>query len=198
MENAKTETYFEEQLFNSRTIFISGQVDFELAQKVNAQLIALENRDKDKPIILWINSPGGEVYSGFSIYDTAQFIQPQIITVIAGMAMSMGSVISLAAEKKNRFILSNSKILIHQPLIGGTIQGPASDIVIHAQDMQNLKEKIYDIYSERTGTSRDDFVKLMDRDYFISPEEAIKLGLVSKIIKSREELDSIIKKNSKL
>ena len=186
--NVLFENMVEEKLFDTRTILINGQVNFELAQKVNSQLLAMEAADSNKPIILWINSPGGEVYSGFSIYDTAQFIKPKIITVIAGMAMSMGSVISLAAEKENRFIFPNAKILIHQPLFGGTIQGPASDIVIHAQDIQNLKERMYDLYAARTNTPRDIFKNLMERDCYVMPEEAIKLGLVSKIIYYRDDL----------
>lgn len=177
--------------FESRSIFINGAVDNELALRVNRELLALEKADPKAPIIAWINSPGGEVYSGFSIYDTIQFIKPRVITIVSGMAASMGSVISLAAEKKDRFIFPRSKILLHQPLIGGTITGPASDIVIHAKDIIDLKNRMHALYAERTGTSLERFVELMDRDRWVSPEEAIELGLVSKIIRTREELDHL-------
>lgn len=178
--------------FESRSIFINGVVDNELALRINRELLALEKADPVAPIIAWINSPGGEVYSGFSIYDTIQFIKPRVITVVSGMAASMGSVISLAAEKKDRFIFPRSKILLHQPLIGGTITGPASDIAIHARDIIDLKSKMHELYAERSGTSVERFVELMDRDRWVSPQEAIELGLVSKIIFKREELDLMI------
>ena len=174
--------------FESRNIFISGTIDGELALRMNRELLALEKADPEAPIIAWINSPGGEVYSGFSIYDTIQFIKPRVITIVSGMAASMGSVISLAVEKKDRFIFPRSKILLHQPLVGGTISGPASDIAIHAKDIIDLKNRMHALYAERTGTSLDRFVDLMDRDRWVSPEEAIELGLVSKIVRKREEL----------
>ncbi len=178
--------------FESRSIFINGVVDNELALRVNRELLALEKADPEAPIIAWINSPGGEVYSGFSIYDTIQFIKPRVITVVSGMAASMGSVISLAAEKKDRFIFPRSKILLHQPLVGGTITGPASDIAIHARDIIDLKNKMHELYAERSGTPVERFVELMDRDRWVSPQEAIELGLISKIIFKREELDLMI------
>lgn len=178
--------------FESRSIFINGVVDNELALRINRELLALEKADPSAPIIAWINSPGGEVYSGFSIYDTIQFIKPRVITIVSGMAASMGSIISLAAEKKDRFIFPRSKILLHQPLIAGTITGPASDIAIHAKDIIDLKSKMHKLYAERSGTSVERFVELLDRDRWVSPEEAIELGLVSKIIFNRNELDMMI------
>lgn len=143
--SAKTESFtpIDQHLFESRTIFVSGEVNSELAVKINRQLLAMERANPNAPIVLWIDSPGGEVYSGFSIYDTAQFIQPKIYTVVAGLAASMGSVIALAADKENRFALPSSKLLIHQPLIGGTMRGQASDIEIHAKDIIGLKKKLH-------------------------------------------------------
>ena len=135
-------TPIDQLLFESRTIFVSGEVDSELALKVNRQLLALERVNPNMPIVLWIDSPGGEVYSGFSIYDTAQFIAPKVITLVSGLAASMGSVIALAAEKADRFSFPNAKLLIHQPLIGGAIRGQASDIEIHAKDIIELKKKV--------------------------------------------------------
>ena len=178
--------------FESRSIFINGVVYGELTLRVNRELLALEKADANAPIIAWINSPGGEVYSGFSIYDTIQFIKPRVITVVSGMAASMGSVISLAAEKKDRFIFPRSKILLHQPLVSGSITGPASDIAIHAKDIMDLKNKMHILYAERTGTPVERFIELMDRDRWVDPEEAIELGLVSKIIYKRVELEKVL------
>lgn len=183
--------------FESRSVFITGVVDTDLALRINRELLALEKADCDAPIVAWINSPGGEVYSGFAIYDTIQFIQPRVVTVVSGMAASMGSIISLAAEKEDRLIFPRSKILLHQPLIDGTIIGPASDLVIHARDIIDLKNKMHQLYAERTGTPIERFVELMDRDRWISPEEALELGLVSKIISRRAELAALTEEDKK-
>ena len=190
-------TPIDELLFESRTVFVTGVVNSELAHKVNKQLLALEKADPKNPVVLWINSPGGEVYSGFSIYDTAQFIEPSVITVVAGSASSMGSVISLAAEKEFRVAFPHSKILIHQPLLGGMLQGSASELEIHAKDIVELKKKMHRLYAERTGGNVENFAEMMDRDRWIEPEEGIKLGLISKIISSRKDLLELIKKASK-
>ena len=187
-------TPIDQHLFEARTIFVSGEVNSELAVKVNRQLLALERGNPKAPIILWIDCPGGEVYSGFSIYDTVQFIEPRVITVVSGLAASMGSVIALSAEKEDRFCFPNAKLLIHQPLIGGVLRGQASDLEIHANDIIALKKKMHRLYAERTGTSEARFVELMERDRWVDPEEAIQLGLISKVIKSRSELDAIIKR----
>ena len=118
-------TPIDKSLFETRTIFVNDQVGPEMTIQINSKLLAMENEDCSKPIVLWINSPGGEVNSGFAIYDMIQFIRPKVYTIVAGIAASMGSVIALAAEKENRFSLPHGKILIHQPLIGGTMHGPA-------------------------------------------------------------------------
>jgi ATP-dependent Clp protease protease subunit len=169
-------------------------VNSELALKVNRQLLALERVNPSAPIVAWIDCPGGEVYSGFAIYDTMQFIQPRVITVVAGLAASMGSLIALAAEKEDRFALPNAKLLIHQPLIGGVLRGQASDIEIHAKDIIELKKKMHRLYADRTGTAVEKFVTLMERDRWVDPKEAIELGLISKSLGSRKELDAILKK----
>jgi ATP-dependent Clp protease protease subunit len=187
-------TPIDQHLFESRTVFVSGEVNSELAVKVNRQLLALERANPTAPIVLWVDCPGGEVYSGFSIYDTAQFIQPRVITVVSGLAASMGSVIALAAEKDDRFALPNAKLLIHQPLIGGVLRGQASDLEIHAKDIIELKKKMHRLYAERTGGSVERFVELMERDRWVDPEEAIHLGLISKIIKTRKDLESVLKR----
>jgi ATP-dependent Clp protease protease subunit len=194
VNTAQPFTPIDQHLFESRTVFISGEVNAELAVKVNRQLLALERVNPTAPIVLWIDCPGGEVYSGFAIYDTVQFIQPRVITVVAGLAASMGSVIALAAEKEDRFALPNAKLLIHQPLIGGVLRGQASDIEIHAKDIIELKKKMHRLYSERTGTPVERFVELMERDRWVDPKEGIELGLISKSLSSRKELDAILKK----
>lgn len=194
VNTAQTFTPIDQHLFESRTVFISGEVNSDLALKVNRQLLALERVNPSAPIVLWIDCPGGEVYSGFAIYDTVQFIQPRVITVVAGLAASMGSVIALAAEKEDRFALPNAKLLIHQPLIGGVLRGQASDIEIHAKDIIELKKKMHRLYAERTGTSVEKFVELMERDRWVDPKEGIELGLISKSLSSRKELDAILKK----
>jgi ATP-dependent Clp protease protease subunit len=191
-EKEKTElrafTPIDQSLFESRNIFLNGMVNSDLALKVSRELLAMEKSDEKAPIKIWINSPGGEVYSGFAIYDMIQFIKPKVITIVSGTAASMGSVIALAAEKENRFCTINSKILLHQPLIGGTIQGSASDIEIHARDIIELKKKMFKLYAERSGTEASIFEDMMERDRWVQPEEALKLGLISKIIQDRADL----------
>jgi len=189
-------TPIDQKLYDSRVVFLSGVVNDELAYRVNRELLSLEEKDQKAPILLWVNSPGGEVDSGFSIYDTIQFIKPEVVTIVSGMAASMASVIALAAEKHNRLAFPNAHILIHQPLIGGTIQGPASDIKIHAKRIMELKNKIHKLYADRTGTPIQDFEEMMDRDYSLSADEALKLGLISNVISSREEIDKWIRPKS--
>lgn len=187
-------TPIDQHLFEARTVFVSGEVNSELAVKVNRQLLALERANPKAPIILWIDCPGGEVYSGFSIYDTVQFIQPKVISVVTGLAASMGSVIALSAEKENRVCFPNAKLLIHQPLTGGVIRGQATDIEIHAKDIIALKHKMHRLYAERSGkTSVEKFAELMERDRWLDPKEALELGLISKIIQKRSDLDSLVK-----
>lgn len=201
MSETKTEspvserfTPIDQHLFESRTVFVSGVVSSELALKVNRQLLALERANPTSPIVLWVDSPGGEVYSGFAIYDTARFIQPRVLTVVAGFAGSMGSVIALAAEKEDRVALPNAKFLIHQPLTGGVIQGSASDIEIHAKDIIELKKKMHRLYADRTGLPVEKFAELMERDRWLEPKEATEIGLISKVISGRKELDALLKR----
>ncbi|MBS1961415.1 MAG: ATP-dependent Clp protease proteolytic subunit [Bdellovibrionales bacterium] len=191
---APTFTPIDQHLFEARTIFVSGEVDSEMAVKVNRQLLAMERANANAPIVLWIDSPGGEIHSGFSIYDTARFIQPRIVTVVVGLAASMGSVISLCAEKEDRLAFPNSKLLIHQPLISGVIRGQASDLAIHAQDIIETKKKLHRLYAERTGAPLEKFVEFMERDKWLLPKEAQDLGLISKIISTRKELEAHLKR----
>ena len=186
-------TPIDQHLFESRTVFVSGEVNSELALKVNRQLLAMEKVDSSTPIVIWIDSPGGEIFSGFSIYDTIQFIRPRVFTVVAGLAASMGSVISLAAEKGRRLAFPNSKMLIHQPLIAGVMRGSASELEIHAADIIATKKRLHQLYAERTGTPLATFQELMERDHWINPDRAIELGLISRIVRNRDELESCLK-----
>lgn len=186
-------TPIDQHLFESRVVFLSGEVNSELALKVNRQLLAMERVNPSAPIVVWVDSPGGEIFSGFSIYDTIQFIRPQVFTVVAGLAASMGSVIALAAEKERRFALPNSKLLIHQPLIAGVMRGSASELEIHAADIIATKKRLHQLYADRTGTSVETFRELMERDYWIDPARALELGLISRVIKDRKDLDSLLK-----
>lgn len=178
----------DEKLFDSRIVLVHGPVNAELATSINRQLLALAQADRKAPIYLHINCPGGEINSGFSIYDTAQFVGPEIYTIVIGLAASMGSIISLCAKKENRLSLPNSKFLIHQPLISGHITGSASELEIHARDIIKTREKINRLYAKETGKSYEDVVKATDRDYWMSADEAREFGLVSRIISKHTEI----------
>ncbi len=181
-------TPIDQHIFESRIVFINGEVNSDLAYRVNRQLLAMEKVNPDAPILMWINSPGGEVFSGFSIYDTARFIKPKVITLAAGFAASMGSVIALAAEKENRFAFPNAKLLIHQPLISGVLRGSASELEIHATDIIETKHRLHRLYAERTGTKVEIFEELMNRDHWLDPKRATELGLISRVVQNRKEL----------
>jgi ATP-dependent Clp protease protease subunit len=177
----------EKELFEARIILLSTPVDAKLAHVVNSKLLALERHNDKDPIYLFINSPGGEVQSGFSIFDCARFVKPTVATVVVGLAASMGSIISLAAKPQHRFAFPNSKILIHQPSIGG-LGGSVSDIEIHAKDLLETKERIIQLYMEECGRSHDEVKKALNRDNWLTPEQAIKWGHISRIVYKREDL----------
>lgn len=176
------------KVLKSRTIIISDQVNSELAIKILNQLIILEQEDPEKGITLFINSPGGEVFSGFAIYDMLQFIQCPITTIVAGFAASMGSIISLAASKNHRFAFPRSKILIHQPLLMG-YQGRASDMEIQAKEILKTRDFVIDIYCNATGKTYEEIKKAIDRDNWFTAEEALEFGLIDRVIASRKDLE---------
>lgn len=178
----------EKELFDARIILISSPVNAKLAHFVNTKLLAMERADDKSPIYLFINSPGGEVHSGFSIFDTARFIKPTVYSVVVGLAASMGSIIALCAEKQNRFAFPNSKFLIHQPSVSGGLGGSVSDIEIHARDLIDTKNMIIDLYSHETGQKTDVIKQALDRDRWMTPQQAKEFGLISKIITKRSEL----------
>lgn len=181
------------ELFSARIVMVYAPVDARLAHAVCAKLLALERADAEAPVYLFINCPGGEVYSGFSIFDTARFIRPRVITVVTGLAASMGSIISLCSKKEDRYAFPNAKFLVHQPLMSGGLTGSASDIAIHARDLIETKNRIIDLYAEECGRSVEDIKKALDRDTWLNPAQAKEFGLISKIITSRAELKPELK-----
>lgn len=177
----------EKELFEARVVMISAAVDPKLAHAVNSKLLALERHNDKDPIYLYINSPGGEVHSGFSIFDMARFIKPPVVTVVTGLAASMGSIITLCAKPEHRFAFPNSKILVHQPSVTG-MGGSVSDIEIHAKDLLDTKNRIIELYEKECSRSADEVKKALDRDNWMSPEQAVKWGHISKIVYKREDL----------
>ena len=168
------------RLLKDRVLFLGGQVDDNLANLVIAQLLFLESEDPDKDIHLYINSPGGSVTAGMAIYDTMQYVKPDVSTICIGMAASMGAFLLAAGQIGKRYALPNSEIMIHQPL-GGT-QGQTTDIEIHAKRMVQIKEKLNQILADRTGQSYKKIVADTERDFFMSAEAAQKYGLVDEIM----------------
>lgn len=171
------------RLLNDRIIMLSDVVTDESASLIVAQMLFLESADPDKDIHFYINSPGGSISAGFAIYDTMQYVKCDVSTICVGMAASMGSFLLAAGTKGKRFSLPNSEILIHQPLIGGNgIQGQATDIKIHADWMIKTKEKMAKLYSEMTGQTVEQIAKDVERDHFMTAEEAKAYGLIDDIL----------------
>jgi len=187
-DRKKREEFVNERVLRSRKIILSEAVTNKLADRVIRELLFLESDNPKKDIILFINSPGGEIFSGFAVFDMIKFIKPKVRTLVAGMAASMGSILSLAAPKGQRFALPLARILIHQPLLSGSYFGVASDIEIQAREMLKAKEKIIEIYMQATGKNHKEIEHDIDRDFWMTAEEAKKYGLIDKIIKSSSEL----------
>jgi ATP-dependent Clp protease, protease subunit len=175
------------RLLRERVVFMVGPVNDQTANLVIAQLLFLESENPDKDISLYINSPGGSVSSGLAIFDTMQFIKPDVSTLCVGMAASMGAFLLAAGAKGKRFSLPNSRVMIHQPL--GGVQGQASDIEIHAREILSLRDKLNTILSERTGQSLETIARDTDRDNFMSAEDALQYGIVDKVLTHRESTD---------
>ena len=171
------------RLLKERIIFVSGQVQDQMSTLIVAQLLFLESEDPKKDIYLYINSPGGIVTSGLAIYDTMQYIKPDVCTLCIGQAASMGSLLLASGAKGKRFSLPNSRIMIHQP--SGGYQGQATDIEIHARETLALKRRLNEIYVKHTGQSLDKVEKSMERDNFMTPEMAVEFGLIDKIMEQR-------------
>ncbi len=175
------------RLLKERIVFVSGPVHDEMATVIVAQLLFLEADNPTKEIAMYINSPGGVVTSGLSIYDTMQYIRPKVSTVCIGQAASMGSLLLAAGEKGMRYSLPNSRIMVHQP--SGGYQGQATDIMIHAQETQKLKDRLNQIYVKHTGQKLKTVEEALERDNFMSPEEAKDWGLVDEIVENRAKVD---------
>lgn len=172
------------RLLKERVIFLTGQVEDQMANLICAQLLFLESENPDKDIYLYINSPGGSVTAGMSIYDTMNFIKPDISTVCMGQAASMGAFLLSGGTKGKRHCLPNSRVMIHQPL--GGFQGQASDIEIHAKEIIAIKEKLNTLMAEHSGQPYDKVAKDTDRDNFLTPEDALEYGLIDSILDRRE------------
>jgi ATP-dependent Clp protease, protease subunit len=184
-QDARGERSFDiySRLLNERVVFLGTEVNDEVANLVNAQLLHLEAADPDKEIQLYINCPGGIVYSGLSIYDTIRFIKPDVRTICCGIAMSMGSLILAGGTPGKRQALPNSRILIHQP--SGGFQGQTTDIEIHARESAYLRGRVEEIYAEHTGRPVEELRRDMERDRFFSPEEAVDYGLIDCVYADR-------------
>ena len=168
------------RLLNDRVVFLGGQVNEEIANLIVAQLVHLESDDPDKDIHLYINSPGGVVYAGLAIYDTMQFIRPDVQTICYGVAMSMGSLLLAGGAPGKRLSLPNSRILIHQPSAG--FEGQSTDIEIHAREILNIRRRIDEIYAQHTGQTVDQVHADMERDRFFKADEAVAYGLIDRVI----------------
>jgi len=172
------------RLLKERIIFVVGPINDAVASLVTAQLLFLESENPKKEISLYINSPGGLVTAGLGIYDTMQYIKPEVNTLCIGQAASMGSFLLAAGAKGKRYSLPNSRIMVHQPSAG--YQGQATDIEIHANEVMSLKKRLNEIYSKHTGKSVDEIKTALERDNFMTPENAKEFGLIDKVVVKRE------------
>jgi len=172
------------RLLKERIVFVVGPINDNVASLVTAQLLFLESEDPKKEISLYINSPGGLVTAGLGIYDTMQYIKPDVSTLCIGQAASMGSFLLAAGAKGKRFSLPNSRIMVHQPSAG--FQGQATDIEIHANEVLSLKKRLNEIYSKHTNKSVDEIKSALERDNFMTPDNAKEFGLIDKVVVNRE------------
>jgi ATP-dependent Clp protease protease subunit len=195
-EDAKKEDAMEmmgmaAKMLQARTLVISQQVNSELTQKLLNQLVLLEQEDPEAPITVFINSPGGEVFSGFAIFDMLRFMSCPVTTIVSGFAASMGSILSLAANPGRRLAMPNAKIMIHQPLLMG-YQGRATECQIQAREILKTRDLIIDIYCEQTGKDYETIKQALDRDNWMTSEEALAFGLLDNVVTSRHELNKLL------
>jgi ATP-dependent Clp protease protease subunit len=172
------------RLLKERVVFLVGVVTESTANLIVAQLLFLESENPDKDIFFYINSPGGSVSAGLAVYDTMQFIKPDVSTLCVGQAASMGSLLLAAGDKDKRFILPNSRVMIHQPM--GGFQGQATDIEIHAKEILYLRQRLNEILARHTGKPVETIARDTERDFFLGAEDAVKYGLVDKVLTTRE------------
>ena len=171
------------RLLKERIVFLTGPIDDNVASLICAQLLYLESENPNKEIAFYINSPGGRVWSGLAMYDTMQYISSDIMTICIGQAASAASLLLTAGTKGSRYSLPNSRIMLHQP--SGSFQGQVTDIEIHASEIVKTKTKLNEIYAKHTGKKYEKISEIMERDSFFSPEEAVKFGLIDKVIEKR-------------
>ena len=171
------------RLLKERIVFLVGPINDNVATLITAQLLFLESEDPKKEIFFYINSPGGLVNAGFGVYDTMQYIKPSVSTLCIGQASSMGSFLLAAGENGKRFSLPNSRIMVHQPSAG--FQGQATDIEIHANEIMLLKKRLNEIYSKHTGRTVEEIKNALERDKFMTPQEAKEFGLIDKVVERR-------------
>lgn len=172
------------RLLKERIVFVCGEIEDQMANIIVAQLLLLEAEDPDKDIYMYINSPGGVVTAGMAIYDTMQYIKPNVATLCIGQACSMGSLLLTAGTNGMRYSLPNSRIMMHQPI--GGYKGSAADVEIHVKEMLRIREMMNNLYVEHTGQKLEAIVKSMERDNFMDPKDAVAFGLVDKVIINRE------------
>ncbi len=174
------------RLLKERIVFLTGPVEDGVASLICAQLLYLESENPSKDIAFYINSPGGLVTAGMSIYDTMQYIRPEVSTVVIGQAASMGSLLLAAGAENKRYALPNARIMVHQP--SGGFQGQATDIEIHAREILSMRSRLNEIYVKHTGQSLKVIEEAMERDKFLAPDEAREFGLIDEVVESRPEL----------
>ena len=180
------------RLLKERIIFVTGPIEDQVASLITAQLLFLEAENPKKEISMYINSPGGVVTSGMAIYDTMQFIRPAVATLCIGQAASMASLLLAAGEKGMRYALPNARILVHQP--SGGFEGQASDIERHAEDIIKMKRRLNEVYMRHTGQPYERIEKTLDRDYFMTAEDAREFGIVDEVITKREPIDEKLRR----
>ena len=171
------------RLLRDRIVFLGGSIDDDAANVIIAQMLFLSNEESKQPISFYINSPGGSVSAGLAVYDTMQFLRCEVHTFCIGVAASMGAVLMCGGTKGNRYVLPNSRLLLHQPLIGGVLEGAATDLSIEAQEIIRLRHRLYEIISKHTGRSVEQIEQECDRNKWLNSEEAIEYGLADSILK---------------
>ncbi len=176
------------RLLKERIVFVTGPIEDTMASSICMQLLYLESDNPKKEIAMYINSPGGVVTSGMAIYDTMQFIKPPVATLCIGQAASMGSLLLAAGAEGMRFALHNARIMLHQP--SGGFQGQASDIERHAEDIIKMKRRLNDIYVKHTGKDYETIDRTLDRDYFLTADEAREFGLIDRVLSKREDIET--------
>ena len=176
------------RLLKDRIVFLGGQIDDAVANLVIAQMLFLSNEDSKTDIHFYINSPGGSITSGLAIYDTMQFLRCDVATYCVGQAASMGAVLLAGGKSEKRFLLNNSRVLLHQPMISGVLTGPATDLDIEAKEILRLRERLYKILASHTGQTTEKIEKDCDRNLWLEAEEAINYGLVDRILQKAPEI----------